>query len=120
MVGSWQGNCKVKDMMQKTIKKSNETLMEIEGGTKMDATLTNDYYLQFNEKYFITRGNSKKDVRENNEKPVTNTEIRLLGRKFCKGLLKTFGEILVIVMSLAICKYAGIYDLWLQLVERLV
>jgi len=85
----------------------------------MDTTLTNDYYLQFNETYFVTRGNSKKDVRENNDGPVTNTKIRLLGRKFCKGILRTTGEILVVVSLLTLCKYAGIYDLWIQLAEKL-
>ncbi len=85
----------------------------------METTLTNDYYLQFNETYFVTRGNSKKDVRENNDVPANNTKIRLLGRKFCKGLLRTTGEILVVVSLLTICKYAGIYDLWVQLAEKL-
>ncbi len=84
----------------------------------MNTTLTNDYYLQFNETYFVTRGNSKKDVRENNDVPVNNTK-RLLGSKFCKGLLRTTGDILVVVSLLTICKYAGIYDLWVQLAEKL-
>jgi len=85
----------------------------------MDTTLTNDYYLQFNETYFVTRGNSKKEVKEFTDVSVNNTKIRLLGRKFCKGILRTTGEVLVVVSLLTICKYAGIYDLWVQLAEKL-
>ena len=106
-------------MMLKTIKKTNKSLNQNQGEIKMETTLTNDYYLQFNETYFVTRGNAKKDVRENNDVPVNNTKIRFLGRKFCKGILRTTGEILVVVSLLTICKYAGIYDLWIQLAEKL-
>lgn len=105
--------------MLETIKNSNNILVQNKGEIKMDTTLTNDYYLQFNETYFVTRGNSKKDVRENNDAAVNNTKIKLLGSKFCKGLLRTTGEILVVVSLLTICKYAGIYNLWVQLAEKL-
>ena len=105
--------------MLETIKKANNILIQNEGEITMDTTLTNDYYLQFNETYFVTRGNAKKDIRANNDVPVTNTKIRLLGRKFYKGILRTTGEVLVVVSLLTICKYAGIYDLWVQLAEKL-
>ena len=106
--------------MLETIKKSNTTLIENEGESKMETTLTNDYYLQFNETYFISRGNSKKDVTKNNDITVSSTKIRFLGRKLYKGILKTIREILVVILVLALCQYAGIYDLWIQLVEKLV
>ena len=86
----------------------------------METTLTKDYCLQFNEKYFLTRINSEKDTTENNVVPVTNTRIRLLGYKFYKGLLRTIGEILIVFSLLAVCKYAGIYNLWIQFTEKLV
>ena len=105
--------------MLETIKKANNILIQNEGEITMDTTLTNDYYLQFNETYFVTRGNSKKEVKEFTDVPVNNTKIRLLGRKFCKGILRTTGEVLVVVSLLTICKYAGIYDLWVQLAEKL-
>jgi hypothetical protein len=107
-------------MMLETIKKSNNPLIENAGETTMETTLTYDYYLQFNETYFVSRGNSKKAVTKNNDITVSSTKIRLLGRKFYKGILRTIGEILVVVSILALCKYTGIYDLWIQLAEKLV
>ena len=106
--------------MLETIRKSNNTLIQNEWGSKMETTLTNDYYLQFNETYFLSRGNLKKAVTKNNDITVSSTKIRLLGRKLYKGILRTIGEILVVVSVLALCKYAGIYDLWILLAEKLV
>jgi len=107
-------------MMLETIKNPNSTLIQNDEATTMESTLINDYYLQFNETYFLTRGNSKKDATENKDIPVNNTKIRLLGRKLYKGILRSTREILVVASLLVVCKYAGIYDLWIQLVEKLV
>ncbi len=106
--------------MLETINNSNKTLVQNEGELIMESTISNDYYLQFNETYFLTRGNSKKEVTESNVIPVTNEKIRLLGHKLCKGILRSTREIFVVASLLAVCKYAGIYDLWIQLAEKLV
>ncbi len=86
----------------------------------MKLTLNNDYYLQFHGTYFVSRGNSKKDERDYNEITVSDTRIRYLGCKLYKGMLKTIGEILVVVSLLAAGKYAGLYDLWVQIADKLV
>ena len=89
-------------------------------GIKMEITLNNDYCLQFNETYFVSRRNSKKDVRDYSDIPVSDTKIRYLGRKLFKGMLKTIKEIFVVIWLLAVCKYAGLYDLWVQIADKLV
>ncbi len=86
----------------------------------METTLPNDYYLQFNETYFVSRGNSRKEVRDFNDITVSDTNIRYLGRKLYKGMLKTIGEILEVVMLLAVCKYAGLYEIWVHIADKLV
>ncbi len=106
-------------MMLKAIEKPIKTLIPNERGEKMDITLTNDYYLQYNEKYFLAYRNPKKDVK-NNAVPVTDRKILLLGRKLFKSITRTVGDIAIVALLLVICKYTGIYDLWLQLVEKLI
>ena len=106
-------------MMLDTVKKTNTTLIQNERGSKMETTITNDYYLQFDEIYFLTCGDAKKDVSKDNGIHASNTKIRLLGRKFYKGILKTIAEILVVFSLLAVCKYTGIYDVWVQLAEKM-
>ena len=86
----------------------------------MKSTLINDYYLHFNETYFLTRGNSRNNVTDNNNIHFNNTKIRLLGRRLYNGILRTIGDILVVISLLAICKYAGIYEIWVQIAEKLV
>ncbi len=110
----------MKSMMLETMKINNKALTQNDGGTKMETNLTNEYYLQFNETYFVSRGNKKKDVTNNNDITVSNTKIRLLGRKLYNGILRTISEILIVASLLALCKYAGIYELWMQVVEKLV
>ncbi|UCH81965.1 MAG: hypothetical protein JSW20_04895 [Nitrospiraceae bacterium] len=86
----------------------------------METTLTNDYYLQFNETYFVARGNSKREDTKKKAIAVSNTKAGLLGRLICKGLCRTAGEILVVISLLVACKYTGLYDVWVQLIDRLV
>ncbi len=85
----------------------------------MDITLTNDYHLQYNEKYFLACRSSKKDVKSK-AVAVTDSNILFLGHKLFKGISRTVGEIAVVALLLVICKYTGIYDLWMQLVEKLI
>ena len=86
----------------------------------MKSTLINDYYLHFNETYFLTRGNSRNNVTDNNDIHFNNTKIRLIGRRLYNGILRTIGDILLVILLLAICKFAGIYEIWLQIAEKLV
>ena len=86
----------------------------------MDTSLTNNYYLQFNEKYFVARRNSKRGETNMNDTSVRSTKAGMLGRKIFKGIFRTLGEILVIGSLLAVCKYAGIYDVWVQFIDTLV
>ncbi len=109
-----------KSMMLKTIKNTDKTLKQNDGGTKMETTLINDYYLQFDKKYFISREKTNKDVTNNNDMTVSNTKIRLLGHNLFNGILRTVGEILFVFLLLALCKYAGMYELWIKVVEKLV
>jgi hypothetical protein len=60
------------------------------------------------------------NITANNDITINNTKIRFLGRRLYNGILRTIGEILVVVSLLAICKYAGIYALWVQIAEKLV
>ena len=53
---------------------------------RMKSTLINDYYLHFNETYFLSRGNSRKNVTQNND---MHSKIKLPGRRLYKGILRT-------------------------------
>ena len=85
----------------------------------MKSTLINDYYLHLNETYFLTHGNSRNNVTSNNDVHFNNTKI-LDGRRLYNGILRIIGDILLVISLLAICKYAGIYEIWLQIAEKLV
>ena len=85
----------------------------------MKSTLINDYYLHCHEAYFLTHGNLRNKIKDNNEIHFHNTK-RLRGRRLYNGILRTIGDILLVISLLVICKFAGIYEIWLQIAEKLV
>lgn len=100
-------------------KYSDNTFLQKEGGLTMETACTNDYYLHFNETYFLSKRDSRNEDTKPDVESVKYTNIRCIGHKLFKGVLKTIGDVSVVLLLLAICKYSGIYDLWIHVTQNL-